>query len=139
MIRNENEVLKIGGGTYNPPNMAKIQAFVGKQKRVKGYPLGVQVGSNSFRIELSGDAKLFLGFSLRWDEETISVPDLPPSISLTINNDIVIDRIHPKFFNGAYISNEFYEFPRPLSGRDNIVLTMDGIANINIYSAFYYI
>lgn len=118
----------------------QVRAVIRRQKRARGFRFGVVAGggaANVFDIPLSGTARVFLGFSLLFDE---TVPaSVPLDITITINNEIVIDQVPPGFFNPAFMDDEYYFFPRPLSGQDTITLTVNGTAIIDLLLIAYYI
>lgn len=124
------------------PNMTieQVRAIIRRQKRSRGFRFGVVAGGNAanvFNIPLSGTARVFLGFAVLFDEEVAA--SVPLDMTITINNEIVIDAVPPGFFNPAFMDDEYYFFPRPLSGQDTIVLQVNGTAALDFLVIVYYI
>ncbi len=103
-------------------SQAQVQAINKSQKRVKGYIISTATGETITNLELSGTAKLFLGFALQPLVQSVvnDVGTSPNEFQLTINNEIIIDRVHPVFFGADYMDSEYYQILRPLSGQDTI-------------------
>lgn len=115
-----------------------IRTLIKKQKRVKGYRLKLVTSAASFNIDISGSARIFLGFVLELNPSTVS--QFPPSITLTINNEIIIHQVNPVFFTQDFMDDEYYFFPRPLSGQDDVTLSSEAASvAINLDVAVYYI
>jgi hypothetical protein len=117
----------------------QVRALIKKQKRARGFLFGIQSGSgNLLNLELSGTARTFLGFSILFspDEDFSAQPN---SITLTINNEIIIQDVQPSFFSPDFMDDEYYYFPRPLSGSDVIQMTAEGNDDINMKIIVYYI
>jgi len=121
------------------PNMSieQVRAVIRKQVRSKGFVFGISNGSNSFDIDLSGTARVFLGFALTAVDPVLA--DTPRDVTITINNEIVIDRVPPNFFSEAFMDDEYFYFPRPLSGQDTIVFDVTGVADFELLAIVYYI
>jgi len=137
--RDKNGVVKTPQFMGVRPGMTieQVRSVIRRQKRAKGFRFGIAAGSNEFDIQLSGTARVFLGFSLLFDEaDPLIVPD---DINITINNEIVIDQVPPGFFNPAFMDDEYYFFPRPLSGQDTITLNVNGTGDIDLLVIVYYI
>jgi len=45
-------------------SIEQIRTLIKKQQRVKGYAYSVATGTNDFNIQLSGNARIFLGLAL---------------------------------------------------------------------------
>jgi len=115
-----------------------IRRIIINQKRAKGFSLNIVNGTgNSFDINLSGTAKWMLGFVLTFTNQTVL--GVPTSMTLTVNNDVVIQDAYPPSFSAGLTDREFYFYPRPLSGQDEIVLTMTGQLVNTAFANFYYI
>jgi len=115
-----------------------VRGLIKRQKRCRGFQFGVSSGSNDFTIELSGTARTFLGFSILFDDTELFA-NQPTSTTITINNEIIIQDVQPSFFSPDFMDDEYYFFPRPLSGTDTILLQADGVADIDMLVAVYYI
>jgi hypothetical protein len=123
-------------------SIEQIRTLIKKQQRVKGYAYSVATGTNDFNIQLSGNARIFLGIAL--------IPRISSgsnygqgfnhitSMSFKINNEIIIETIDPNFMTYLLTNDEYYYLPRPLSGTDQITITFQNpgateLANLIIY------
>ena len=98
----------------------QIRGIIKRQKRIKGYSFTAPVGASSFNLDLSGTARILLGIALiTRDAQAFS--DIT-SIQFQVNNEIVIDQVHPNFLTLYFNNNEYYYLPRPLSGTDELTL-----------------
>jgi len=125
----------------------KIRALIKRQKRLKGYSFQVPSGTSSFNLDLSGTARVLLGLALYPgkdpDAEITSVCcgdfKLISQLQFVVNNEIVIDQVHPNFLTNNFNNNEYYYIPRPLSGTDIITINFlnpqadDETCNVVIY------
>jgi len=118
--------------------IATVQAFIRNQKRARGFEFPIIAGNNSdLRIELSGSARMMLGFAITQTES--AVLDRAKGMSFTVNNDLIIDNVNVDKFGPEFTDDEFYFYPRPLSGTDTFKLNIVGQnANI-IFMTIYYI
>ena len=120
-------------------DIEQVREFIKNQKRMKGFNQAVASGTGvRFDLELSGDARLFLGWALLPPVPTVALS--PQAVSLTINNEIIVDQVHPIFFSQAFMEDEYYFIPRPLNGTDSITMTYDNsqlAQNFNVI--IYYI
>lgn len=111
-------------GMQTGKTIEEIRALIKKLKRCKGYTFVVPTGQENFNLDLSGSARVWLGFALL-PPEPDNIAGMPNSITLTINEEKVIDQVHPDFYSGRYMDEEYYSIPRPVSGRDIINLAWD--------------
>ena len=111
-------------------DMAQVQKIIKRQKRIKGYSLSTPTGRTTFNLELSGTARIFIGFSLQpiVQATATDIDNFPNEVQQTINNEIIIDRAHPVFFGQGYTDEEYYQLIRPLSGQDTITLVLNNTA-----------
>lgn len=128
---NFNEELKaVTGGrstvrTPQFPGMQKgysieqVRSLIKKQKRAKGYSQSVDSGNTEFNLDLSGTARIFLGFAILLEGDLSTQPE---QFEFVINNEIIIDQTHPAFFSPDFMDDEYYYFPRPLSGTDELTV-----------------
>ena len=120
----------------------QVRAFIKKQKRSKGFSFGISPGSNTNPVDISGTARIFLGFSLLMppnDELPSGFASLPDSVTLTVNNEIIIESVHPNFFSQEFMDDEYYSFLRPLSGSDTVVMATQGVDALTMRMILYYI
>ena len=105
-------------------NISEVRNFMHRSKRMKGFSQTVASGTGvRFEIDLSGDARLFLGWSLLPPDTDPALA--PENVSLTINNFIVVEQVHPLFYSQQFMDDEYYFIPEPLSGTDSITVTWD--------------
>jgi len=115
-----------------------IRTLIKKQKRVRGFRFNLDATSASNNINISGTARIFLGFAFSFVGDVLA--DFPPFASLTINNEVVLQQVNPNFFTDRYMDDEYYFIPRPLSGQDVIILDTEPAGNpIILDVAIYYI
>lgn len=120
----------------------QVQNIIKNQKRIKGFQIAVATGETITNIELSGTARVFIGFALQPIVKATldDIDDYPQGFSLTINNEIIIDRVNPIFFGKDYTDEEYYQLIRPLSGQDTISTKFNNTnAATNFAFTVYYI
>lgn len=99
-------------------NVEEIRSLIKTQKRARGYRLPVPIGASQFSVELSGTARIFLGFNFGGVFGSGVISD---TFTLTINNEIILQEANTGAFSTTrVIPQDFYYFPRPLSGTDSI-------------------
>jgi len=118
----------------------QVRNFIARSKRAKGIIQSLAVGdSGDIPLQLPGTAKLFLGFAFQ-QTALASASDLTGELSLTINNDLLINNTHVAFFGSGFTDEEYYFIPYPLSGKDDIKFTINSV--LTLYTAHiivYYI
>ena len=125
----------------------QIRTLIKKQRRIKGYSFTVPSGQSTQNIQLSGTARILLGIAMlpqfktavNTNPYTVGFQNIT-EITLKINNEIVIENLHPNFLSNFLNDDEYNYLPRPLSGTDQIILVFNNpnlTENVNI--AFYYI
>ena len=116
-----------------------VRKVIRNQKRVKGFQFDLSAGAdNSFPVNLSGTARLFLGYALEPLPDFVP-GDVPLSITITINNEIVVEKVFPSFFGSTFMDDEYYFIPRPLSGQDVITIQFNAPSDFTLFMAVYYI
>ena len=130
-------------GQQDGASVEQVRAVIRKQKKTKGFNWSVANGFNSFNLELSGTARVFLGFSLMpvvADAGAISIAAMAEEFNLTINNEIITDQTHPAFYTNFFTDEEYYSIPRPLSGTDIITVSWNNAGAVqNWVLIVYYI
>jgi len=106
-------------GMQKGKNIEEVRALIKKQKRVKGFEFSIGTGTTSFDLQLSGTARLMLGFALV-NPNVGSITGTPDNMTFTVNNEVVIDKVKPFFFTNYLMDDEYYFIPRPLSGTDQL-------------------
>lgn len=97
----------------------QVRTAYQKGVRVKGFTLLTVNGQIDENLPLSGLAGEILGLGI------VNAP-ATTSVSLSINNDLILDRVPAQAVEIDPASGNpraFYELPRPLSGTDTITLT----------------
>lgn len=115
-----------------------VRTFIKKQKRCRGFRFVLNTSNQSFDLNISGSARMFLGFVFSFSPNTLA--NFPPFVNITINNEVIIQDVNPNFFTAEYMDDEYYFFPRPLSGQDDVTLTVQAsAAPITLDVGIYYI
>jgi hypothetical protein len=133
----------------------QIRNLVKKQRRIKGYSFNVPSGQSTQNIQLSGTARILLGIALLpvavLDPNDLLAANSNPfpyisgfrnisQVTLKVNNEIVIENLHPDFLTNFLNNDEYNYLPRPLSGTDEIQLVFNNPSVTEICNvAFYYI
>jgi hypothetical protein len=125
----------------------QIRTLIKKQRRIKGYSFTVPSGQSTQNIQLSGTARILLGIAMlpnfkagvNTNPYTVGFQNIN-EVTLKINNEIVIENLHPNFLSNFLNDDEYNYLPRPLSGTDQIILVFNN-PNLteNVSVAFYYI
>lgn len=103
------------------------------QKRSKGYQFtSTATPTDIGKIELSGTAKMFLGFKFNGASAT-------DKFTFSINEELIIEDGNAiTFSTSTNFFDEYYEYLRFLTGKDTIKLTYKGNGS-DIQIEFYYI
>ena len=119
-------------------NIEKVRSWIKKQKRSKGYVHALSTGTTEFNLDISGSARIFLGFALLFSETAIG--SQPATFTLNINEEIIVNQVQPSFFSPDFMDDEYYFFPRPLSGTDVVDVTYNNPnADQTVFMIVYYI
>ena len=119
-----------------------VRDLIKKQRRVKGYNLTVPTGTTSFNLQLSGTARILLGIELgsfiTATDSYVRGFQRITLCSFKVNNEIILDSVHPNFITNYGNDSEMMQLPRPLSGTDEIKIEFTNpgaseVANIAIY------
>lgn len=129
------------GQKGSPQSIDEVRKFIKNQRRNKGYALTIPTGTSQFNLDLSGSARLWLGFLITMPQKAPGDPTLfPQALSFTLNNEIIIDSVHTQFFTWYANDSEYFEQNRPLSGKDDITFFFQNSnAPITVYLNVYYI
>jgi len=122
-------------------SIEEVRSYIKNQRRNKGYALTIPTGTSQFNLDLSGSARLWLGFIITVPQVAPINPVLfPQALSFTLNNEIIIDSVHTQMFTNYANDSEYFEQNRPLSGKDDITFFFQNSnAPITIYLNVYYI
>jgi len=118
--------------------MEQVHEFIKRQKRCLGKKFPLSTGSNKgLSIQLPGDAYMLLGWAIEPTEETgVTLGD----VTVRLNNEIMVEEVHFKFFGREFTDEEYYFIPRPLSGQDSFSAAVDGVTDSwDANWVFYYL
>jgi len=134
------------GQQVGKASIEAVRTMIKKQKRLKGYTFNAPVGTQSFNLDISGSARIFLGLAF------FGKPTLPGTptwtnfygisqVELKINEEIIINQVSPNFLTPAFNNDEYYYIPRPLNGSDSVTLSFlnSGTVTEEINVVIYYI
>jgi len=131
-----------GMQTGKMQSVDQVRDLIKKQRRVKGYNLTVPTGTTSFNLQLSGTARILLGIELgsfitNTDSYVRGFQRIT-LVSFKVNNEIILDTLHPNFVTNYGNDSEMMALPRPLSGTDDITIEFTNpgaseVANVAIY------
>jgi len=119
-----------------------VRDLIKKQRRVKGYNLTVPTGTTSFNLQLSGTARILLGIELgsfiTGTDSYVRGFQRITLVSFKVNNEIILDTLHPNFVTNYGNDGEMMQLPRPLSGTDEITIEFTNpgateVANVAMY------
>lgn len=116
-----------------PDGMAMLRQWVRDQKKAVGLIVTTAAG-NQVRANLNipQQGKFLLGFGFSG-----VIPNGP--VNILVNNEKFIDELHGSFLDVAQITEEFYYYPRPLTGIDKLVLEITDSGAQQVRFAAYYI
>lgn len=100
-------------------NATQIQNFINKQLWLNGNSYTSQVGTTNTNVKWGGQSRFLCGFIF------FSANPNAHQISITLNNEKMIDSANMVFLYplGNIKFMQYYEFIRPLSGSDTLVVT----------------
>jgi len=120
-------------------NMEQVRDLTKKQRRLKGYTFNVANGQSQYDLQLSGTARILLGIQL--------IPIAPGTDTyiqgfqsiIKVNNEIIIESMHPNFLTNYSNDEEFCPIPRALSGTDQITIsfTNSGATEVCAIAVYY--
>lgn len=132
-----------GQNLYPGKNMGmtlqQVQEFIRCQKRSRGYEFDLSVGDNpNLYVDLSGSADLLLGLAIAVRDDDYTSTLYNGTVDLQVNNDIVIESHPLRLLTYKFIEDEYYFFPRPLSGSDDIKLNIRNVTDAQILDVVMY-
>lgn len=103
-----------------------IRSFIKKQKKIKGFLLAVPGSSTqTFDIQISGDARLLLGISIVNTSANAGNPAVyPDQFTMMVNEEVIINQVFGIQLSFPFQTDEYYFIPRPLSGQDVVSCTL---------------
>lgn len=124
-------------------SIEQIKQFIRKQKRAKGYAYNLPANSSEeVNFQISGTAQLLLGFTIIPTGVGLdpNIPsNYPEAVTLKINDEIVLEKIHGYQLSPVNLKDEYYFFPRPLSGQDSTSWIFENTTARTIAVMLYYI
>lgn len=133
---NPNKPQGINQTDFN--DITKLQAFNNGQIYSKGFVFTTQANaSNIFPIQLGGKPRVMHGIIFQCPVGNVTDDDV---ISLTINSEVVIDKVNWKAYlptQNPTKAQQFYPIPRGLSGSDSVELTVTSVNSHTIFPIFY--
>lgn len=134
--------MAFGAGTQMGFSIGELRDFIKLQKRCKGYDIQTTVNTTTYeKLVISGNAKILLGFNL--STKIADIANLSShSATLTVNNETIFENINLQFLNPNYNwkEQEYFPFPRPLSGSDDVTLAIKSGASADlVFVELYYI
>lgn len=133
-----------GMQTGKMKSVDEVRDLIKKQRRVKGFSFSVPTGTTSYNIQLSGTARIMLGLELgafaAGTDSYVRGFQRITSCNFKVNNEIIIDQLHPNFVTNYGNDSEMLQLPRPLSGTDEITIEFTNPGAVEVASlAIYYI
>jgi hypothetical protein len=122
-------------GTQTGLKIDQVRDLIKKQRRVKGYTFNVANGQTQQNLQLSGT---LIPIAAGTDTYIQGFQRIS-QISFKVNNEIIIESLHPNFLTNYSNDEEFCPIPRPLSGTDEITIsfTNPGATEICAIAVYY--
>lgn len=124
-------------------SVGEVRDLIKKQRRVKGYTFSVPNGQSQQNLQLSGTARILLGIELLpvapGTDTYIQGFQSITQVGFKVNNEIIVESLHPNFLTNYANDDEFVEIPRPLSGTDEITIsfTNSGATEVCAIAVYY--
>lgn len=100
--------------------MKTVQDFIKEQVRRKGYVFTGGIGAQKFPLVISGNARFLYGIAF--------LDRFNARVELDVNNEVVIEDTHVGLLLFGQTNADYYAVNRPLSGSDDVTLTITGLA-----------
>ncbi len=132
-----------GMQTGKMKSVDEVRDLIKKQRRVKGYSFNVPNGQSQQNLQISGTARILLGIQLLpvapGTDTYIQGFQRITNISFKVNNEIILESIHPNFVTNYANDEEFMPIPRPLSGSDEVTIsfTNSGVTETCAIAIYY--
>lgn len=133
-----------GMQTGKMKSVDEVRDLIKKQRRVKGFTFSVPNGQSQQNLQISGTARILLGIQLLvvdpGTDTYIQGFQRISNVSFKVNNEIIIESLHPNFVTNYSNDEEFMPIPRPLSGTDEITISFTNSGATEVCAiAIYYI
>jgi len=132
-----------GMQTGKMKSVDEVRDLIKKQRRVKGFTFSVPNGQSQQNLQISGTARILLGIQLLpvapGTDTYIQGFQRISNVSFKVNNEIIIESLHPNFVTNYSNDEEFMPIPRPLSGTDEITIsfTNSGLTEVCAIAIYY--
>jgi len=132
-----------GMQTGKMKSVDEVRDLIKKQRRVKGYSFNVPNGQSQQNLQISGTARILLGIQLLpvapGTDTYIQGFQRITNISFKVNNEIILESIHPNFVTNYANDEEYLAIPRPLSGSDEVTIsfTNSGVTETCAIAIYY--
>ena len=123
----------------NFSNSNQIQAFINKQLWTAGGMIQTNAGAQvDTSVKWGGQSRFLVGINFQ------CFNPFSHTLSLVINQEKIIDSANLSFFTptaaaGNYKFQQYFEFIRPLSGSDTVVISLNSTLSEQVYYNFYMI
>jgi hypothetical protein len=117
-FKNPNGVPNYPGGQKGA-SKKQVQDFVKDQVRRKGFSVSGSTSPNTIQLDFPGNARFFYGMEF---ENKIG------TVTLMVNNEVVWQNMSTAFCQVGTTDNDYHAVNRPLSGQDDVSLTITGFA-----------
>lgn len=107
-------------GTQNGATEKEVKAYIKNQPCRKGFRFSGGTTPVDFQLSISGTANFIFGIA--WDSTSFG------TFSLMINNVQVIETVDTGFFEFGKTVQDYFAINYPLSGQDDIKITITGDA-----------
>ena len=107
-------------GQQKGMNMENVQKFIKDQVRRKGFRFSGGATAQDFRIQIAGNARFLYGIAFL----NVSFG----LCSFKVNNEEIITNLDTGFVQFGLTEQDYFAINRPLSGSDDILLTITGDA-----------
>lgn len=133
-----------GMQTGKMQSVDQVRDLIKKQRRVKGFNFSVPNGQSQQNLQISGTARILLGIQLLavapGTDSFIRGFQRITNISFKVNNEIILESLHPNFVTNYANDEEFMPIPRPLSGSDEVTISFTNSGATEVCAiAIYYI
>jgi hypothetical protein len=119
-------------GQQHGASIEQVREFNKNMVRRLGKRLSGGTSQVTTQINLSGTAKFLLGLAF--------LNEFGALVTLTINNEVVFSNVDAGFFTLGKTEQDYYAVNRPLSGQDDVQITIQGdAAYTNQPIVFYFL
>lgn len=117
-------------GQQNGASIEQVRDFNKNMVRRLGKRFSGGTSAVDFQINFSGTAKFFLGIAF--------LNNLGALVTLNVNNEVVFSNVDAGFFTLGKTEQDYYAINRPLSGQDDVILTITGDAAYSNQPVVFY-